>query len=374
MDPEVATAVLGALQTALGARGLAYRTGPDLFQDGGENTIATLSLTGGTGALEGPLILRCYPAERDPAGVRFEATLHEGLLAQGYPVPRVHAAIDRAGSWGGAFMLMERLPGRSPLHEVGELDRVFASPWTALRTLPRLAWEGAQRVPTLLGEWMARLHALDPGPIVRALETRGIGLHAFTTRGRLEELERRAGAARLDGLASALDWLRKRHREPTEPTLCHSDFQFLNMLIDAGRPTGVIDWSTQHCTFDDPVFDAGNTTALLALRLPGIPAPVRRVLELAQRRMRRRFLASYQASSGRTLDAERLRWAEVFRYVREMVVAGELLRGSEHTGSPTLRHDEPPWSIPELREWVLEAIAARTGLAATLPPPPALAS
>ncbi|MGI9430842.1 MAG: phosphotransferase [Myxococcota bacterium] len=369
MKRETAAAVLDALRDASGIRELAYRTGPDLLQDGGENTIATLSLAAAPAAWSGSLILRCYPADRPGDGVRLESALHRSLHAQGYPVPRVHAAVDRAGPWGGAFLLMERLPGRPPLHEVGEMDRVLASPVRALVTLPRLAWSATYSVPSLLGNWMARLHALDSGPVARAVEAEGFELHDFTTRGRLEALERRAHEAKLDGLLDALDWLRARYREPIGLQLCHSDFQFLNLLIDSGQPTGVIDWSTEHITFDDPEFDVGNTIALLALRLPGIPAPVRQGISVVQRQMRRRFLASYRARSRRALDEQRLHWAGVFRYVREMVAAGEFLRRGDHTSSATLRHDEQPWLIDELRGWVLEAISKQTGVAATLPEP-----
>jgi hypothetical protein len=83
--------------------------------------------------------------------------------------------------------------------------------------------------------------------------------------------------------------------------------------------------------------------------------------------MRRRFVVGYRTHSGRSLDEARLIWAGVFRYVREMVGAGELLRRGDRTTSTTLRHDEPPWLIDELRHWVLDAISTRTGVAATLP-------
>jgi len=214
---------------------------------------------------------------------------------------------------------------------------------------------------------MARLHALDSGPIARAVEEAGFELHPLTTRGRLEALGQRAEEAELEGLFDALDWLRKRYREPKTLTLCHSDFQFLNLLIDSGRTTGVIDWSIEHVTFDDPEFDVGNTAALLELRLPGLPALVRQGLARVQRRMGRRFLADYRSRSGITLDDERLHWAGVFRFVREMVVAGEFLRRGDRATTATIRHDEPPWLIDELRHWVLEAISTQTGVAATLP-------
>ena len=366
LPTPIADAVLAALRDTLGTERVAYRQPPRLFQDGGENTIAMLELDGGPRVPAGRLVLRCVPERRPGAGVRLEAAVHGALRDQGYPAPRVLAAVDRAGPWGSGFLLMERLPGRTPLHEVGELDRVFASAGSALRALPPLVWSAVHTVPRYLGDWMARLHALDAGAFVKAIEAAGFSPGDYTARGRLAALARRADAANLQGLAPALAWLDAHAREPRTQGLLHCDFQFLNLLVDDDGTVGVIDWSADHLTLGDPELDVGHTCALLALRLPGIPRGLRSTLARVQRRMERTFVQRYRACSRRALDAERVHWARVFRYTREMIAAGEFMRDGDRATTATIRHDEPPWLIPELREWVLGELSGWVGAPVTI--------
>ena len=77
-----------------------------------------------------------------------------GAIAQlGYPAPAVLHWSPDASVLGGAFLILERLPGENLLARVVD---------------PALL-----RFPALLAEAQLRLHALDPAPIQRAIEAAG---------------------------------------------------------------------------------------------------------------------------------------------------------------------------------------------------------
>ena len=105
--------------------------------------------------------------------------MHRAVAPTGFPAPPVHfAAASRAGL-GRPFMLMDRVEGRSLLE---------GSP----RELRRL--------PGLLAEVMARLHALDPEPLGRALREAGWTDEALGAQGVLAEIGESISAAGREAL------------------------------------------------------------------------------------------------------------------------------------------------------------------------------
>jgi len=376
---DIPQRLLADLRSRLDAPELAYAEPPTRILSGAENWIFALRLRGAPADLAGPLVLRRYRPSRDPVGLRAEASLQRALAAQGYPAPRVPLVCEDPAPLGGAYLLMQRLPGRVLVGTASSLLEGFASPARGARDLLRGIYEAAHRAPRDLARWMLRLHALDPAPLVEALEQAGVGLRELTPAGRLAELEGRAAAARLDGLVPPLEWLRERCVEPLGAApagaaragavrgglaLCHGDFHFMNVLVEGPRVTGVVDWSRGHFAFAEPAFDVGSTRALFSVRLPGVPAGLRPVVDAAQRRLRRGFCAHY--ARGRAVDPERVRWGEVYRFVREMVGAGEALRRSESAGRDFLREGGNPWTLPEMRNSALARIRRCTGRPAWL--------
>src|SRR6266568_2039944 len=105
------------------------------------------------------LVLRVMP---DPAFAAKETVFHRETAAQGLPVPAIRLAGGAGGGLGGAFILMDRAPGRMPLEGLGGA--------AAIRRLPSLA----RRLPDLLGQVTAALHALDPAPVQAALASSGV--------------------------------------------------------------------------------------------------------------------------------------------------------------------------------------------------------
>ena len=377
---DIPQRLLADLRGRLDAPELAYAEPPTRILSGAENWIFALRLRGAPAELAGPLILRRYRPSRDPAGLRAEASLQRALAAQGYPAPRVPFVCEDPAALGGAYLLMERLPGRVLVGTASSLLESFGSPARGARHLLRGVYEAAHRAPRELARLMLRLHALDPAPLIEALDEAGVGLRELTPAGRLADLERRAAAARLEGLAPPLAWLRERCAEPpcVEPAppesesgrlvLCHGDLHFMNVLVEGPRVTGVVDWSRGHFAFADPAFDVGVTRALFSVRLPGVPPGLRPVVHAAQGRLRRGFCAHY--ARGRAVDPEGVRWGEVYRLVREMVGAGEALRRRESAALDFLREGGNPWTLPEMRRSALAHIRRRTGRLASLPEAP----
>ena len=361
LNPAEAARFREALRAALSGPALDWAEPPDELAGGFENRVVAARLAKAP-ALAQPLILRIYAPDRPPETARFEATVHCALADQGYPAPRVHV-FREASAGRPAFTLMDRAPGRVLLSRVAHLGDLFSGPG-ALVGIPRLVHEAAFRVPVELARLMLDLHALDAERVWCALGDADLEPARFTPGARVDQLRARAERAGLAGLIPVLEWLRE--RRPAEPApgdrvVCHSDFHFLNVLVDGRTVTGVIDWSIAHFAFAEREFDVGNACALYSLEMP-MPAVVGSLFARLQRRLRDGFRRHYEART--PLDPEAVRWAEVFRFAREMVPVAERLA----TGRPP-RHGTP-WEVPSIRAGVLRALRAHTGLPVSLPAAP----
>jgi aminoglycoside phosphotransferase (APT) family kinase protein len=214
------------------------------------------------------------------------------------------------GAWadraplGAGFLVMERAPGR---------------PLLAVRR------PGMGR---MLAEAQARLHALDPEPVLRALDTEGraaggaFGRDAVSFEGHLTGLERRIRQAALAGLADGVRWLLDRSPPAAGRVICHGDFHAQNLLAADGRVTAVLDWP--NVLVAAPEYDVASTR-VIALLTPAeilpVPAPLRPVMAALRRLLTARYLAAYRGL--RPLDAARLPYFEAAACMRGLVRVGE---------------------------------------------------
>ncbi|HKF74789.1 MAG TPA: phosphotransferase, partial [Candidatus Dormibacteraeota bacterium] len=159
-----------------------------------------------------------------------------------------------------AFMVMERAPG-APL--LGGLSAT-----AVIVHLPRLA----RRLPMLLADATAGLHAIDPAPVRHRLAA-----VAPTTATRVSELLRTLTATAEDlgrpDLAGAGRRLAELRPAPGDEVVCHGDLHPFNVLVDGDRVT-VIDWTAARIA--EPAYDLAFTWLLLAdppLDLPGALRP-----------------------------------------------------------------------------------------------------
>ena len=132
---------------------------------------------------------------------------------------------------GAPFVLMDRLPG-----------------------IPLIA-AGLVGMDRALLDAQLCLHGLDPGPLTRALGD------AVSFEGYLTRFERRVDQGALDGLRAAMRWLRDRRPPPAALAICHGDLHPLNILVEHGRVTGVLDWP--NVVVSDPAFDLAATCNIL---------------------------------------------------------------------------------------------------------------
>jgi aminoglycoside phosphotransferase (APT) family kinase protein len=306
LTAELAPALLAHLRTELRAASLAFAEPPAAISGGYDTRIFAFRLGGAPPAWSGPLILRVLHAAHDPLRALKERATQNTLAGLGYPVPRVLAACADRGPLGGAFLVMERAPGRPLL----DAKRV-----------------GASRV---LAQAHARLHALDADPLLRALDEEGraaggrFDRRAITYDGYLAELDRRIRERPLEGLSPSMRWLLE-HRPTPGPAgvICHGDFHPQNLLVADGRVSAVLDWP--NVVVAEPEYDVASTRAILALtpiELSAVPAALRPLIALLRPLMVARYLATYRRS--RPLDPSRLRYYEAASCMRGLVRAAEV--------------------------------------------------
>jgi len=178
--------------------------------------------------------LRLFRAGEGAVARREETAMR--LTVPGVPIPAVRAA----GVWvGRPALVIDWCAGETLL--------------AALRAAPQRTWALAR----LFGATQARLHAAAPPAALREdgrswIDWAGGGAGAL--------------GARLRAVASA------------ESSILHFDYHPLNVMVDAGRVSGLIDWTNVHV--GDRRADVARTLAILLFAPipPGQPARLIRAL------------------------------------------------------------------------------------------------
>src|SRR5216683_1035441 len=146
---DLAADLLACLRARLDDRGLELQEPLTPITGGFDTRIFAFRLRGAAPAFAGPLILRLLGPQHDPARVLRERVTQNTLAGLGYPAPRVLLAVPDAAPLGGAFLIMERLPG-APLLQARRLN-----------------------LSRVLVETQLRLHALDAEALLRAMNEEG---------------------------------------------------------------------------------------------------------------------------------------------------------------------------------------------------------
>lgn len=233
------------------------------------------------------LVLRVYPPEHGTEKPLMESTVQNALALSGHPTASVPFVCTDASVLGGAFIVMEYLPGEPLLRAPEDVS------------------------PVVLGRAQADLHEVDPQIVIDALQERGIDNYRLDNR--FAWLSDRADE--LPVIREGLDWLRQnRPPQPEIPALCHGDFHLLNVLFDGEKVTGIVDWSA--FTIADPLFDVAGTLMLFGIN--GRRLAEAGELELRDvDRMIGRYLAAYRAS--RALDSTHLDYYMALRCLIALV-------------------------------------------------------
>jgi aminoglycoside phosphotransferase (APT) family kinase protein len=178
---------------------------------------------------------------------------------------------------------------------------------------------------------MARLHALDPGPIGSELASAGA---VITSVGDMLRVFRQLAIdnERPD-LADAAQWLIDHPARPAPEVICHGDLHPFNLLADGDRVT-LLDWSS--ALIAPRSFDVAFTSLLLSEAPLQVPGWMRPLVRWGGRRVAARFVRSYQRSAGVTVVPAEVKWHQAAICVRAMtevsrwVHAGELAAHRSH--------------------------------------------
>jgi aminoglycoside phosphotransferase (APT) family kinase protein len=342
-DPS--DALLEHLRTVLECPALRYAQAPRPLSGGFDTRIFAFRLAGAPVEYAGRLIVRIFRDARGPARAAAEEAHQNVIAGAGYPVPRVlHACLDATVA-GGAFTVMALVPGTTLLD-------------AALRPSTMML-----RLPGLLAEAHARLHAIDPGPIVLALEKAGAPALAGRTAQWLAPLRSTAETPGLEGMLPGLEWLERNHpRGDFQPAILHLDFHPANVLVEHGKVTGVVDWA--NAGLGDPAADVATTTVLMTMGPVDLPRFVRRPMGWLRKWLARRYVANYR--SRRAVPGDSLRYYQALRCYGAMlqVAATRNAHGSD---------DDAPreayvWGTPAQVAMMTSRFLKVSGVPLVLPP------
>jgi aminoglycoside phosphotransferase (APT) family kinase protein len=311
MREDLGPRLLGHLRRQLGCPRADFAEPLAPLAGGFDTAIYAFRLDGAPPALAGPLVLRVLARHRDPLRALRERATQNAVADMGFPAPRAPLASADPEILGGAFLVMERCPGRPLLsaRRAGIADR--------------------------LAETHLRLHALEPHAFLAALDREVPGSAPLVTLdGHLGHLAARIRRG-LDGLAPAMRWLRDHRPPPGGPlAICHGDFHPQNLLSDGRAITAVLDWP--NVLVADPVYDVAATRVILGLTpLEVLPMSrlSRLVLAAARRVLLARYLRGYRRR--RPLDASRFAYGEALACMRGLVRTAES-RAARRTPSNAL--------------------------------------
>lgn len=251
--------------------------------------------------------------------------MQNALAGEGYPVARARfVCIDRS-VLGGAFFIMDLLPGRP----------MIAAP--------------VETIPGMLGRAHADLHRIDPGAWIHSLREQGVDERQVRLDIRFAWLQDLA--RKLPWMGDGMDWLlAHRPPEPERLVICHGDFHPLNILVQDGQVTGVLDWPG--FLIADPALDVANTLLLMTVPFKHLaPALLGPGFTAVDWEMGARlYLEAYRAE--RPLDGTHLDFYRVRRSI------DALIEGTE---------GHQVWQHPAIAQDLVELVHAITGIRIAVP-------
>jgi aminoglycoside phosphotransferase (APT) family kinase protein len=115
----------------------------------------------------------------------------------------------------------------------------------------------------------------------------------FTLAGEVRRLGARTQRAGLGGLEPGAAWLARNQPPPAQSeVICHGDFHALNIVVDGGRLSGVVDWA--RAIVAEPAYDVAGTRTLMRFGNMGLRPPVRWLVDLARVLPVRRYTRIYR--------------------------------------------------------------------------------
>ncbi|HXU23424.1 MAG TPA: phosphotransferase [Tepidiformaceae bacterium] len=318
-DVAFNAALLGYLARELERPGLTFLTPPRRLTGGFDTTIYAFRLGSAPAEFSEPLVARIFT--RGHQRVAREPAIQNAVAGSGFPAPRIlHVCLDEAAV-GHPFTVMPLVSGKTILDAI-------ASPSLFLF-----------RAPVLMAETHARLHAIEPGLVYRALASANVSAGWEGTRGFVAMLRDELTAVPDSKLEPGLEWLEARLPAASAPAVCHLDYHPKNILVDEGRVSGVIDWVNG--SLAEPAFDVGTTMMLMTLGPVDVPGPLAGAVAAGRRWAARRYLRAYQKL--RPLPMAHVEYGEALRCYTGLQHASQGLVA----GAPEPGESMPyAWSAP----------------------------
>lgn len=266
-----------ALGDAMARAGIAFPVAALERLSGGANMESWAFTCAG----EGYVLRRAPSAEvmvGRPLSHADEAAVIRAACAKGVMAPEIVAELNPSDGIGSGFV-MRRLPGT-------------AAPETALG-------EGSLALLRDLGAALAAIHRIDPAAMTMApLLDPAAGVEGLAV-----QFAQHGGDRPV--IALGLAWLRANLPEPVAPRLVHGDFRIGNLMTQAGRLTGVLDWELAHRgDFHEDLAFGCMAVWRFGSPLPGFGLGSQDDL-----------FASYAAAGGAPVDPARFRFWLVYRTV-----------------------------------------------------------
>jgi aminoglycoside phosphotransferase (APT) family kinase protein len=341
---EVGGRLLTHLRRIAGMHSVDYAQPPSPITGGYETLIFAFRLAHAPTPFDGPLILRQFREADAAPRARFEAAVHGAIAQQGYPVPAVLDWSEDPAILGGPFLILERAPGEN--------------------LLARVADPALLRFPGILAEAQLRLHGLDPEPVLRATGSAGFASEQLRPEAQLAHAEARIRALGLAGLEPGISWLRAHPPVAAGPAVvCHGDFHPMNLLVQSGRVTGVVDWTLRSMKIAEPAYDVGATLVLIGHAPVDVPWFLRGVATGLRRRLVRAYLARYQAKCA--LPPASLQYYEALRLLVCLEEAGEHRLGD--LGRAPRPRKPTAFGTPVVQAGMIERFRGLTGIDLSLP-------
>jgi aminoglycoside phosphotransferase (APT) family kinase protein len=341
-DDDVADAFLRVVRERLDLADITYAEPPEMFTGGFFTENYAFALAGAPAEWSVPLVLRLFPREVRPEQVRREATVQRVLHGQGYPTPNVLLHEESQEPLGRAFLVMERVAAKSLMGGIALRELVVV-----LKVLARL--------PALLADTLAQLHAVDPAPFVEAMGDVPSGFDRWEND--LRDIE-----ADVPELATGARWLLDHRPEPRgAPVVCHGDLWPGNILASKGEVRAVIDWSV--VSVAEPALDLGFATMASDLTPVSKPGPLYSVVSRLGRRVSRQVVGRYVERTG--ADLTNLRYHQALRTLLELRGVVEY----RHDDANGVAHDRPRPTWHLVGDQVVAYFRDHTGVELTLPPP-----
>jgi aminoglycoside phosphotransferase (APT) family kinase protein len=322
---QIAGKLLAYLRDELDDSMIAYDAPLTQLQGGFETATYRFKLSGVQKELNRHLVLRLYPEFYGSENAVWESSVQNALAKEGYPVAKAYFICTDKSILGGAFFIMDFLPGEPMI------------------TAP------VETIPGILGKAHAALHKIDPETWLKSLHEQGIDERKCRLDNRFDFL--RNIANELPWTRDGVDWLiENRPSEPEHLAICHGDFHPLNILVQDGKVTGVLDWPG--FLIADPALDIANTILLTTIPFKHLASSLLGpdFASVDWEKGAQLYLDAYRAQF--PLDATNVDYYRVRRSIHALI---EGFRG------------HPVWRHPSIAQDLIEFIHRVTGIRITMP-------